>query len=91
MLRLRGVSFLISFSVCMSADKMAVFAANIATKYQDVANAVWRDFVPQALQSGQLKPKLDPIIIEGGLEKVQAGLDRQKQGVSAAKVVIPVA
>ncbi|TQB72018.1 hypothetical protein MPDQ_007181 [Monascus purpureus] len=61
------------------------------TKYQDVANAVWRDFVPQALQSGQLKPKLDPIIIEGGLEKVQAGLDRQKQGVSAAKVVIPVA
>lgn len=53
-----------------------------------MANAVWKDFVPKALQSGQLRATPDPIIIQGGLKEVQHGLDRQKQGVSAAKVVV---
>lgn len=55
-----------------------------------MANAVWRDFVPKALQSGQLRAKPDPIVIEGGLEKMQESMNRQKQGVSAAKIVVRV-
>jgi hypothetical protein len=29
----------------------------------------------------------DPIVIEGGLEKMQEGLDKQKAGVSLGKIV----
>lgn len=65
-----------------------MFAGDIVHRSQFVADAVWRDYVPKALQTGQLRAKPDPIVIEGGLDKVQEGLDRLKQGVSAAKVVV---
>lgn len=55
---------------------------------QFICDAVWRNYVPAALISGHLKAKPEPIIIEGGLEKIQQGLRRLRQGVSAAKVVV---
>jgi len=66
----------------------SVFAITIATEHKEVADAIWRKYVAQALGTGRLQAKPDPIVIEGGLSKVQEGLDRQKAGVSAAKVVI---
>jgi hypothetical protein len=36
-------------------------------------------------------PKPDPEIIEGGLGKVQEGIDIVRKGVSAKKIVIEVA
>ena len=53
-----------------------------------MTDAIWGGFVPAALVDGRLKAKPDPIIIKGGLGAVQQGLDKQKAGVSAAKVVV---
>ena len=55
---------------------------------KEVGHAIWHDYVPAALQDGRLKCKPDPMVINGGLEKIQEGLDTQKKGVSAAKVVV---
>ncbi|GFF58250.1 hypothetical protein IFM46972_11047 [Aspergillus udagawae] len=52
------------------------------------SKAVWRDYLPKALASGQFKPKPDPMVVGHGLDKIQHGLDIQKAGVSARKVVI---
>jgi len=57
-------------------------------EHKEVADAIWRKYVAQALGAGHLQAKPDPIVIEGGLSNVQEGLDRQKAGVSTAKIVI---
>ncbi|OOQ86903.1 putative alcohol dehydrogenase [Penicillium brasilianum] len=54
----------------------------------DVGNAVWREYIPEALATGKFKAKPDSIVIEGGLEKVQEGIDLLRKGVSATKIVI---
>ena len=56
----------------------------------DVGDAVWRRYIPQALATGAFQAKPDPIIIEGGLGKVQEGIDLLRKGVSAKKVVIEI-
>ncbi|KAJ5964458.1 alcohol dehydrogenase [Penicillium vulpinum] len=56
----------------------------------DAGDAVWRKYLPEALANGKFLAKPDPLIIKGGLEKVQEGLDLQKKGVSAKKIVIEV-
>ncbi|KAF3395901.1 Zinc-binding alcohol dehydrogenase domain-containing protein cipB [Penicillium rolfsii] len=50
--------------------------------------AVWETFVPAALESGQLQVKPDPVVIGHGLESIQQGLEVQKAGVSAKKIVV---
>ena len=67
-------------------NNFAVSAANIFTN--DVGRYIWRDFLPVALEKGLVVPKPDPVIIGQELRCVQAGLDAQKKGVSAKKVVI---
>ncbi|KAL2864124.1 zinc-binding alcohol dehydrogenase family protein [Aspergillus lucknowensis] len=50
---------------------------------------VWRDFVPQALENGLLKTKPEALVVSTrGLEGIQEGMDLQKKGVSARKVVV---
>lgn len=65
-----------------------LFALTIATDQKEVGDAVWRRYVPGALADGRLQAKPDPIVVGKGLEKVQEGLDKQKAGVSAGKIVI---
>lgn len=66
-----------------------VFALDILFKEDArIAKAVYLDFVPKALQNGSLKPKPDPLVVGKGLGKVQEGLNVQKKGVSAKKVVV---
>jgi hypothetical protein len=55
---------------------------------ENVGEKIWGDFVPNALASGKLQAKPDPIIVGHGLEELQKGLDLQKAGVSAKKLVI---
>ena len=55
---------------------------------KEVADVVFRQFLPGALQDGRMKTKPDPLVVGKGLEAVQVGLDRLKAGVSAAKVVL---
>lgn len=64
-----------------------VFANRLA-QAPDITKAIWRDYLPAALASGEFLPKPDPIVVESGLEKAQEALYLQKKGVSAAKVVL---
>ena len=40
------------------------------------------------LQKGTLKALPEPIVVKGGLESVQEGLNKQKAGVSFGKIVV---
>jgi hypothetical protein len=66
-----------------------VLAVSIGFEEKDVGDAVWVQYVPEALASGKLLAKPDPIIIiKGGLSHIQEAADTLKEGVSAAKVVV---
>jgi hypothetical protein len=65
-----------------------VSSVTIVSEQPEVGNAVWIKYVGEALRTGQLLPKPDPIVIKGGLNHIQEGLDTLKRGVSAAKVVV---
>jgi hypothetical protein len=65
-----------------------VSSVTIASEQPEVGDAVWRKYVPEALEDGQLLPKPEPLVIKGGLHHIQEGLDILKKGVSAAKVVV---
>ena len=61
---------------------------NVGFTALDVGNAIWRQYIPNALAAGRYQAKPDPIVIEGGLKKVQEGIDILRKGVSAKKIVI---
>ncbi|GAA6019036.1 hypothetical protein JCM10207_006295 [Rhodosporidiobolus poonsookiae] len=69
-----------------------VLAPNVVSRNNAaIAKAIYHDFVPRALETGALQAKPEPLPVEGkGLEAVQSGLDRQKEGVSARKVVVRI-
>jgi hypothetical protein len=54
----------------------------------EVSQVIYTDFLPQALAEGQFVATPEPVVIGQGLSYIQAGLDAQRQGVSAKKVVI---
>ena len=58
---------------------------------EDLARAIWSDSLPQALADGSFVPKPDPLIAGEGLESIQRGMDMQRKGVSARKVVVTLA
>ncbi|TVY29959.1 Zinc-binding alcohol dehydrogenase domain-containing protein [Lachnellula hyalina] len=59
-----------------------------AIKDNGVGKAVYEDFLPRALAGGNYVAAPEPYIVGKGLENVQAGIETQKKGVSAKKVVI---
>ncbi|GAA6033726.1 hypothetical protein JCM8097_004400 [Rhodosporidiobolus ruineniae] len=64
----------------------------ILDKAGTLAKSIYHDYVPSALANGSLQAKPDPVVVEGmGLEAIQKGLERQREGVSAQKVVVTVA
>ncbi|KDE99300.1 Zn-dependent oxidoreductase [Mycolicibacterium aromaticivorans JS19b1 = JCM 16368] len=54
----------------------------------EVSTVIYNDFLPQALADGRYRAAPAPLIIGTGLHHIQAGLDAQKKGVSAKKIVI---
>lgn len=54
----------------------------------DVGEFIWRQFLPVALEKGTIVPKPDAQIVGEELRSVQLGLDKQKEGVSAKKIVV---
>ncbi|CAJ2500897.1 Uu.00g037500.m01.CDS01 [Anthostomella pinea] len=54
----------------------------------EMTHPIWENYVTQALKDGKLKAVPEPLVIGKGLESVQKGLDKNKEGVSAKKVVI---
>lgn len=67
-----------------------VKALDVGLVNVEVGDAVWRKYIPQALAAGKFQAKPDPLLIEGGLEMVQEGLDVLRKGVSAKKVVVEI-
>jgi hypothetical protein len=56
----------------------------------EVGDAVWHKYIPEAFAAGKFQAKPDPLIIKGGLEKVQQGINLLRDGVSAKKIVIEI-
>lgn len=65
-----------------------VSAPNLVSKEPEVVKAIWGEYVPAALEAGTLVPRPRELVVGRGLYFVQSGLDTNKAGVSAAKVVI---
>ncbi|KAF7504198.1 hypothetical protein GJ744_002617 [Endocarpon pusillum] len=66
----------------------SIFAFTIVRQQPEVGNAIFRDYLPAALKSGEYKAKPDPKVVGHGLESIADGFAAQKKGVSAAKVVV---
>ncbi len=56
--------------------------------YNKVGPAIYVSFLPQALMDGRYAACPEPYVVGTGLNSVQTGLDIQKKGVSAKKVVV---
>lgn len=54
----------------------------------EVGTMIYVDFLPKALAEGRYRAAPDPSVAGNGLEAIQAALDVQRKGVSAAKVVV---
>jgi len=54
----------------------------------EVGSAIYVDFLPAALADGRYVAAPPPHVVGTGLEHLQAGLDLQKRGVSASKIVV---
>jgi NADPH:quinone reductase-like Zn-dependent oxidoreductase len=63
-----------------------VFASTI--KDNGIAEAVFVDFLPQALAEGRYKPAPRAEVVGTGLESLQKGLGILREGVSAKKLVV---
>lgn len=69
-------------------DVVRVSAPSLVSKEPGVVRAIWGEYVPAALEAGTLVPRPRELVVGRGLYFVQSGLDTNKAGVSAAKVVI---
>ncbi len=53
-----------------------------------MSKVIYEDFLPQALVENRYVAAPEPYVIGHGLEDIQAGMDAQRKGVSAKKVVV---
>ncbi|KAI9729678.1 MAG: hypothetical protein M1818_008431 [Claussenomyces sp. TS43310] len=68
-------------------SKQAI-APFIFTEQKAVGKAIYQDFLPFALSSGQYKPAPQPNVVGHGLESLQKAMDTLRKGVSATKLVV---
>jgi len=54
----------------------------------EVGNVIYEDFLPTALAEGRYVAAPDPYVVGKGLAYIQTGVDVQRKGVSAKKVVV---
>ncbi|KAF2751102.1 GroES-like protein [Sporormia fimetaria CBS 119925] len=66
----------------------SVFAPKVAGEDRYIGEAVWREYIPEALDDRIFKAKPDPVVVKGGLEKVQEAVDLWGRGVSFEKIVV---
>ncbi|KAI1418314.1 GroES-like protein [Hypoxylon sp. FL1857] len=55
---------------------------------ESVIGNIFRNFLPQALATGQLVPEPEPWVVGQGLESIQGAYEIRLKGVSAQKVVV---
>ncbi|KAJ4338267.1 hypothetical protein N0V87_004035 [Didymella glomerata] len=66
----------------------SVFAPSVVLDDKYIGDVIWATWVPEALQKGTLKAVPEAIVVKGGLDSVQEGLNKQKAGVSFGKIVV---
>ena len=67
-------------------SKKSIFGSTLMDN--EVSKVIYEDFLPKALADGHYVAAPEPAVVGKGLEYVQTGMDTQKQGVSAKKVVV---
>ncbi|GHO99457.1 hypothetical protein KSF_095050 [Reticulibacter mediterranei] len=99
-LDLRLLPFLFRFMVANTSMQIKFRTKGIRSKsisdstsmdnegYNEVCKVIYEDFLPQTLASGHYVAAPEPVVVGKGLDHIQAGLDAQRQGVSAKKVVV---
>ncbi|KAL9616959.1 MAG: hypothetical protein Q9160_008229 [Pyrenula sp. 1 TL-2023] len=65
-----------------------ISAGGVLSEEPEVAERVWGEWVPKALEGGGLVPSPREEVVGRGLGAVQRGLEVQREGVSARKVVV---
>ncbi|GLA32383.1 hypothetical protein AnigIFM63326_011527 [Aspergillus niger] len=60
----------------------------IQEPHNDIGDWIWGKYLPRALANGAFQVKPDPYVVGHGLKTIQHGLDVQKKGVSAKKVIV---
>lgn len=65
-----------------------VGSTGIVSAEPAVAKRVWGEYLPAALERGEVRPAPRETVVGTGLYYVQGALDLNKRGVSAAKVVV---
>ncbi|KAJ5357430.1 hypothetical protein N7541_004588 [Penicillium brevicompactum] len=60
----------------------------IQDPHKAIGDWIWGEYVSKALENGSLKPEPAPFVVGNGIKDIQHGLDVQKKGVSAKKVII---
>jgi NADPH:quinone reductase-like Zn-dependent oxidoreductase len=70
----------------MRSTKTAFVSAFLI--FNGVGKAVYQDYLSSALVDGSFKPAPVPLVVGSGVESIQAAFDRQREGVSAKKVVV---
>lgn len=63
-------------------------AGGIFAIQPELLGPIWANYVTPALQQGKLKAVPEALVVGKGLEYIQKGLDTNKAGVSAKKVVV---
>lgn len=67
----------------------AEFIPGTLLKHNEVGDAVYRDYLPEALAQGKFVPTPEPDVVGEGLEEIQKALDeRVKMTASAKKIVV---
>ena len=74
----------------VTVTPMIIAAMVVTDQYKFIAEGVWKQWVPKALETGALKAGVpEPVIVETkGLEGCQVGMDKAREGVSAKKFVV---
>ncbi|OZJ02103.1 hypothetical protein BZG36_05288 [Bifiguratus adelaidae] len=54
----------------------------------EISKIIYEDYLPKALAEGKFVPAPDPVVVGKSLHSIQDGLEAQKKGMSAKKVVI---
>ena len=92
----RAIGRLVAANVAVQVDARR---RGIRTKYifgttlkaNEVGTVIYQDFLPNALADGRYVAAPEPRVVGAGLAELQRAMDIQREGVSAAKVVVTLA
>jgi NADPH:quinone reductase-like Zn-dependent oxidoreductase len=83
-----GVSTVALMRRCRRQGIRAKRVNGATLRANEVSKAVYEDFLPAALATGTYQAAPEPRVIGHGLQHIQAAIDAQLNGVSAAKIVV---